>query len=154
MSVTYLIAFDKGTELQKINYFYKHILNSKKTVFSENDGIKFDKELWPQEMDIAQNLFQGRDVYAIRSSVPMSYKPTDNVVSDEYLQCEKEQLEWFKQFVKKHLTKFNDILFLQIGLGHPINYYKILSKQIPIDTLEFPEDEFCFEPYIYQFVLE
>lgn len=60
MSITYLIAFDK--KLNKTNFLYQNILPSKKFVFCEEDGIKFEEKLFPQEQDIAKKCFLG-DVF-------------------------------------------------------------------------------------------
>ena len=151
MSVSYLIAFDK--DLNKTNYLYKYILNSKKTVWNQNDGIVFSENLFPQEKEIAQNLFQQRKVYSIRSSVPLSYRTLDKEnVSPEYYLCEKEQIKWLLEFLKKQIKYDEDVLFLKINLGNPIDYSKILSKQVDVNDIDLPEDEFAFENYIYQFV--
>ena len=153
MSLTYLIAFEKGKRLQKTDYLYKYILPSKKTVFREDDGILFDEKLWPQECDIAQNLFNGREVYGIRSEVYLEFESKyDNL--QNYLLCAKEQIVWFKSFIKKHLTENNDILFFPVWLGHPINYSKIPTKKVPIDTLDVSGDSFYFDDCIYWFVLK
>ena len=99
MSVSYLIAFDKS--LTKTNYLYKYILDSKKTVWGQSDGILFSDKLYPQEQEIACSLFPQRKVYSIRSSVPLSYKGSDRVnISDDYYLCEKEQVVWFLNFLK------------------------------------------------------
>ena len=157
MSTTYLIAFEKGKRLQKTKYFYKDVLPSKKFVFSETNSIFFDEKLWPQEYDIAQNLFKGREVYGVRPSVYFDFEPSTTIPINEdvYLLCAKEQIVWFKSFIKKHLTDDNDILFLQINLGHPIDYSKIPTKKVPIDTLDVSGESFDFEGYvIHQFVLK
>lgn len=151
MSVSYLIAFDKS--LTKTNYLYKYILKSKQTVFFENDGILFSDKLYPQEQEIALNLFPQRKVYSIRSSVPLSYKYSDKSnVCESYYTCEKEQLEWFINFLKKHINEDEDCLFITICLGHPINYSKILAKQVNINNFTLPDKNFEFDDYIYQFV--
>lgn len=151
MSVSYLIAFDKC--LSKTDYLYKFILKGKKTVFGDNDGIIFSDKLYPQEKDIANNLFPQRKVYSIRSSVPLSYKNSDRMsICENYYICEKEQLEWFLTFIKKHINYDEDVLFLKLNLGHPINYSKILSKQVDVSNIVLPEDQFAFDDCIYQFV--
>lgn len=151
MSVSYLIAFDKS--LPKTKYLYKFILTSKQTVFSENDGILFSDELYPQEQEIASNLFPQRKVYSIRSSVPLSYNSTDSSnVSENYYICEKEQLVWFLDFLKKHIRADEDALFLKIALGQPIDYSRILAKQIDVNNFLLPEHNFTFDTHIYQFV--
>lgn len=151
MSISYLIAFDKS--LTKTNYLYKFTLESKKTVFFENDGISFSDKLYPQEQEIASNLFPQRKVYSIRSSVPLSYESSDRInISDNYYICEKEQLTWFLNFLKKHINIDEDVLFFKVNLGQPINYSKILSKQVDINNILLPENNFSFDNYIYQFV--
>ena len=55
MSVSYLIAFDKS--LDKTNYMYKFILNSKKTIWNHDDSIIFCDKLYPQEKEIAETYF-------------------------------------------------------------------------------------------------
>lgn len=151
MSVTYLIAFDK--ELPKTKYLYKDILKSKKTVFSDNDCITFETELLPQEKEIANKLFQQRIVYSIRTTCPLDCNLSDKInIAEEYYICSKEQLEWFKEFLKRKLNRTEDCLFLQISLGTPTKYSEILSQQLDVNDLEFP-DNFSFTPkIIYQFV--
>ncbi len=151
MSVSYLIAFDKS--LTKTDYLYRFILKSKQTVFFENDGIVFSDKLYPQEQEIALNLFPQRKVYSIRSSVPLSYDSSDKSnISDNYYTCEKEQLAWFLNFLKEHIHVNDDVLFLKIKLGQPINYSKILTKQVDINDICLPEYNFAFDNHIYQFV--
>ena len=151
MSVSYLIAFDKS--LTKTDYLYKFILENKQTAFFENDGILFSDKLYPQEQEIASNLFPQRKVYSIRSSVPLSYKSSDKSnISENYYTCEKEQLVWFVDFLKKHIHADEDVLFLKINLGQPINYSKILAKQINVNDISLPENDFTFDNHIYQFV--
>ena len=151
MSVSYLIALDKS--LSKTDYLYKYILKSKKTVFFEDDGIVFSDKLYPQEQEIASNLFPQRKVYSIRSSVPLSYENLDRTsVSDDYYTCEKEQLSWFIHFLEKTISSEEDALFLKVNLGQPINYSKILAKQIDVADIVLPENEFTFNNHIYQFV--
>ncbi len=154
MSTTYLIAFEKGKRLQKTEYFFKYILPSKKTVFREDDGVLFEEQLHPQEEDVAQNLFKGREVYGLRFDVPFEYKST-SLLGEDYVICEKEQLGWFKSFIKKHLTENKDILFFPFNLGRPIDYSKIPTKKVPIDTLDFSGDSFYFDTcVVHQFVLK
>lgn len=151
MSVTYLIAFDK--ELSKTKYLYKDILESKKTVFSDKDSIIFETKLFPQEIEIAKKLFQQRIVYSIRASCPLDCNLNDKInIGEEYYICSKEQLEWFKGFLKRKLNKNEDCLFLQISLGAPIKYSEILCQQLDVNDLEF-SDNFSFTPrLIYQIV--
>lgn len=150
MSVAYLIGFDK--KLTKDNFLYKDILKSKKTVFSENDGITFTLQLLPQEVDIAQKLFQGRVVYSIRATVPLDCNLQDKEnIGEEYYLCEKEQLEWFIGFLKKHISSDEDCLFVQIALGAPINYQEFLSKNLDVNQIKI-SDDFSFSPrLVYQF---
>lgn len=151
MSVSYLIAFDK--ELTKTEYLYKFILENKKTVFFENDGILFNNKLYPQEYEIASNLFPQRKVYSIRASVPLNYKESDRLnVGENYYICEKEQLLWFIEFLKKHIKSNEDVLFLKVNLGHPINYSKIIARQVDVNDIELTKNDFEFDNYIYQFV--
>ena len=151
MSVSYLIAFDKS--LTKTDYLYKFILESKKTVFFENDGILFSDKLYPQEQEIASKLFPQRKVYSIRSSVPLSYDISDRIaISEDYYICEKEQLLWFLNFLKKRIKSDEDVLFIKVNLGQPINYSKILAKQVDVNDIKLPENEFTFDNHIYQFV--
>jgi len=153
MSVSYLIAFDFDKALQKKEYLYKDILKSKKTVWGKDDCIIFTDELYAQEEDIAKNLFQQRKVYSIRSSVPLEYHLKDkDAICDEYYTCEKEQIEWLFEFLKKKISRTEDVLFVKIWLGHPINYFKILSEQYDVNDFVLPKDEFSFESHIYQFV--
>ncbi|MDD4351272.1 MAG: hypothetical protein PHP83_03730 [Clostridia bacterium] len=151
MSVTYLIAFDK--KLTKTEYLYKDILKSKKTVFSDDDGIVFELKLFPQEEDIAKNIFQSRVVYSIRASVPLSCNLSDKEnIAEEYYICEKEQLDWFKDFLKKHIAWYEDVLFIQIALGSPIKYSGMLSQQVDVNDIII-DNNFLFTPkLIYQFV--
>ena len=150
MSVAYLIGFDK--KLTKDNFLYKDILKSKKTVFSENDGITFTLQLLPQEVDIAQKLVQGRVVYSIRATVPLDCNLQDKEnIGEEYYLCEKEQLEWFIGFLKKHISSDEDCLFVQIALGAPINYQEFLSKNLDVNQIKI-SDDFSFSPrLVYQF---
>lgn len=151
MSISYLIAFNKS--LTKTDYLYKFILESKQTVFSENDGILFSGKLYPQEQEIASNLFPQRKVYSIRSSVPLSYESSDKSnISENYYTCAKEQLVWFLNFLKKHINVDEDVLFLKINLGQPIKYSEILAKQVDINNISLPANNFAFDNYIYQFV--
>lgn len=151
MSVSYLIAFDKC--LNKTDYLYKFILDSKKTIWELSDGILFSDELYPQEKEIANNLFPQRKVYSIRPSVPLSYKESDRVnICDDFYICEKEQLLWFFKFLKKNIKYNEDVLFLKINLGQPIDYQKIYAKQFDVDDIVLPEKEFTFDNHIYQFV--
>ncbi len=153
MTVTYLIALKKNKTLNKTDYFYRHTLTSGKTVFLDNDGIFFKEKLWPQEEDIAKNLFPQRKVYAIRASVPLEYRLVDNGIIQNYYLCEKEQCKWFLDFLKKHTQEDGDVFFLQICLGHPINYSKIKFKCINLNNIKLPEDNFAFEDsVIHQFV--
>ena len=154
MNIVSFIAFDAGTELEERKFLYKDVLPSKKTVYSENDCIFFDDSFTQQELEYLEYNFQQRDVYAIRTSVPLSFKSTDNAISEDYLTCEKEQLEWFRSFVKKYLTEWNDILFIQLDLDKPRTFYNNLSDQFRIDELDFSGDSFSFEPYEHQFVLK
>lgn len=150
MSIAYLIGFDK--KLNKNHFLYKDILKSKKTVFSENDGITFTPQLLPQESDIAQKIFQGRVVYSVKTSVPLdcNLQDTENI-GEEYFLCEKEQLEWFVEFLKKHISSDEDCLFIQTALGSPINCQNILSKHLDLNQIRI-SDNFSFCPgLIYQF---
>lgn len=151
MSIAYLIAFDN--ELVKTKYYYTDILQSKKNVFSNQDGILFDINLLPQEKQIADKLMQGRVVYSIRSSVPLERNQRDSECVDEkYYLCEKEQLCWLKNFLCEHIADDEDCLFVQTSLGHPINYAEILSQQVDVKSILITDD-FAFEPnLIYQFV--
>lgn len=150
MSIVYLIGFDK--KLTKNQFLYKDILKSKKTVFSENDGITFTLKLLPQEDDIAKKLFQGRVVYSIRATVPLDCNLQDKEnIGEEYYMCEKEQLEWFIGFLRKHISSDEDCLFVQIALGAPINYRGILSKGLDLNQIKI-SDNFSFCPgLVYQF---
>ena len=151
MSISYLIAFDK--DLNKTEYLYKFILKSKQTVWNEDDGINFSDKLYPQEQDIAKTMFPQRKVYSIRSSVPLAYKQGDKeAVCDSYYNCEKEQLAWFINFLKKQIKCDEDVLFLKINLGSLIDYSKILSKRVDLNDLELPQNEFNFDNCVYQFV--
>lgn len=151
MSISYLIAFDK--KLPKTTFYYKYILESKKTIWGDDDCIIFSDKLFPQEQEIAKNMFPQRVVYSIRPSVSLSYKSSDkDNVSQDYYLCEKEQIKWLIEFLKKHIKSNEDVLFLTIGLGHPIDYSKILSKQIDVNDMILPENEFNFDNYVYQFV--
>ena len=150
MSIAYLIGFDK--KLTKNQFLYKDILKSKKIVFCENDGITFTLQLLPQEDDIAKKLFQGRVVYSIRATVPLDCNLQDKGdIGEEYYMCEKEQLEWFIEFLKKHISSDEDCLFVQIALGTPINYQEILSKCLDLNQIKI-SDNFSFCPgLVYQF---
>lgn len=151
MSITYLIAFDK--KLNKTNFLYRNILPSKKFVFSEDDGIKFEEKLFPQEQDIANKMFFGRCVYSIRSTLSLDCNENDiDNIAPVYYTVAKEQLEWFKSFLAKNIKPDQDVLFLKIALGHPINYSKILSQKVNVKNIEIGNN-FDFTPeLIYQFV--
>lgn len=151
MSVSYLIAFDKS--LTKTEFLYKYILESKQTVFSENDKIVFCDKLYPQEQEIALTLFPQRKVYSVRSSVPLSYQESDILnISEKYYSCEKEQLVWLLEFLKKHIHKDEDVLFFKTNLGHAISYSQVLVNQVDVNDIKFPPENFSFGNCIYQFV--
>lgn len=151
MSVVYLIAFEEP--LTKTKYEFSNTLASGLTVFSDRDSITFSTDLYPQERKIANNLFPNKNVYSIRTNVPLCYKPTDvEMISNEYYVCAKEQLDWLVQLIKKILRTTKQVDFVQLGIGHPIDYRSISRKQINIEDFVLPEREFHFEHFVYQFV--
>ena len=150
MSIVYLIAFDN--KLKKTEYLYQDIFSLK--VFSNEDGILFDKNLTNLEDEISKKVFQQRHVYSIKCTVPLCFKETDKVaICSEYYNCEKKQLIWLKNFIKDNLSETSDILFYKVALGHSINYTKIKTKKIKIDKLNVEVKNFDFDNEIYQFVL-
>lgn len=151
MSTIYLIAFDRNKALKKTEYYYKDIFENKELVLDKDEGIFFSKELSPEEQEIATKMFQQRKIYAIRCGVPLGYCMADKDVDERYYMREKEQLAWFVDFLKKHISSYDDVLFLAIPLVRPKNSPMILSIHLDVNDIVL-EDEFAFEEHIYQFV--
>lgn len=152
MSIAYFMAFEK--KLKEKDFVYKDIIRNYNLNFGNGDGILFEEHLSESEKTAVGSLFQQREVYSLKANIPLEFKESDKVLlSEDYFHAAKEQILWLIDFIKKQLKKSHEVFFIRLSLGHKINYGKILSQYVDVDTFIIPQTNFVFEPgVIYQFV--
>lgn len=151
MSVAYFLS--TNIELNKTEYSYKNIFENHQNILFDDEGIIFDDKLWDSEEAALGNIFQQRYIYAIRSTIELSFGQNQKQISEQYYNTAKNQVVWLKEFIKKLLQKSYDVFLIRLTLGNKTEFGRIVTQIIDINDFSVSNENFEFEPLvIYQFV--
>lgn len=151
MSVAYFLS--TNIKLNKTEYSYKNIFENHQNFLCDDEGIIFDDKLWDSEEAALGNIFQQRYIYAIRSTIELSFGQNQKQISEQYYNTAKNQIVWLKEFIKKLLQKSYDVFLIRLTLDHKTEFGKIVTQIIDINDFSVSNENFEFKPLIiYQFI--
>ena len=151
MSVAYFLS--TNIKLNKTEYSYKNIFENHQNILFDDEGIIFDDKLWDSEEVTLGNIFRQRYIYAIRSTIELSFGENQKQISEQYYNTAKNQVVWLKEFIKKLLQKSYDVFLIRLTLGNKTEFGKIVTQIIDINDFSVSNKTFEFKPLvIYQFV--
>lgn len=155
MSLIHFLA-TSDRPLTVVKYEYKNIFQCEKQQNMFFDGeISFTNKLSSAEESTILDIFSNWNTYAIHTTCGLNYETKFiEGLSKNTAHCMFQELEWFKNFIKKLLKSNDEIFVLKLNLGYPTNKFKLKTKQVDINNWVLNEnDNFEFDyGIVYQFV--